>query len=95
MGSTLFRGVDVLKKNNSIKVFFAKMALRRGAFAGGEKEGNGRTRAATDGLVVVSKPSDKRPSSCLELVRGAIPCLVDSAHKGQLGRIGVIGGCQE
>ncbi|XP_074621755.1 ATP-dependent (S)-NAD(P)H-hydrate dehydratase-like [Acropora palmata] len=95
MGSTLFRGLDVLKKNNSIKVFFANMALRRGTFAGGEKEGNGRTRAATDGSVVVSKPSDKRPSSCLELVRGAIPCLVESAHKGQLGRIGVIGGCQE
>ncbi|XP_067041769.1 ATP-dependent (S)-NAD(P)H-hydrate dehydratase-like [Acropora muricata] len=95
MGSTLFRGVDVLKKNNSIKVFFAQMALRRGNLAGGEKEGNGRTRAATDGLVVVSKPSDKRPSSCLELVRAAIPCLVESAHKGQLGRIGVIGGCQE
>jgi len=37
----------------------------------------------------------KKQCSCLELVRETIPALVDSAHKGQLGRIGVIGGCQE
>lgn len=69
------------------------MAMRRSTFAGGEQQADSRFRSSTD--ATFGKPPAKKQCSCLELVRGTIPGLVDSAHKGQLGRIGVIGGCQE
>ena len=69
------------------------MAVRRSTFTGGEQQADSRFRSSTD--AIFCKPPAKKQCSCLELVRGTIPGLVDSAHKGQLGRIGVIGGCQE
>ena len=69
------------------------MAMRRSTFAGGEQQADSRFRSSTD--ATFGRPPAKKQCSCPELVRGTIPGLVDSAHKGQLGRIGVIGGCQE
>ena len=68
------------------------MAVRRSTFAGGENQLNNRFRSATDASHL---KAPKKQCSCLEVVRETIPALVDCAHKGQLGRIGVIGGCQE
>ena len=98
MGGTLFCRFDVVKRyltGAKIPKYFSKMAGRRSTFAGGEKEADSRSRLVTDAAGVIGKPSERRHNSCLELVRGAIPCLLETAHKGQLGRIGVIGGCQE
>ena len=71
---------------------FRFLMERRSTFAGGEDKQNGRFRSATDTSHV---KSPKKQCSCLELVREIIPVLVNCSHKGQLGRIGVIGGCQE
>ena len=68
------------------------MATRRSTFAEGEKEVDSRFRSSTDAAFF---KTNKKQCSCLELVRQTIPALAESAHKGQLGRIGVIGGCQE
>ena len=68
------------------------MATRRSTFAGGEKEADSRVRSLTDTAFL---KSPKKNCSCLELVRETIPALTECAHKGQMGRIGVIGGCQE
>ncbi|CAH3127290.1 unnamed protein product [Porites lobata] len=68
------------------------MATRRSTFAGGEKEADSRVRSLTDTAFL---KSPKKTCSCLELVRETIPALTECAHKGQMGRIGVIGGCQE
>ena len=98
MGGTSRPGLDVVKRcfiRFKITSFFPEMAAKRSTFADGEKEADGRSRSSADAIPVVRKPSEKKHSSCLELVRSAIPCLLETAHKGQLGRIGVIGGCQE
>lgn len=79
--------------SNKVTKFRLLMAVRRSTFAGGiDNQANGRFRSATDATHI--KPP-KKQCSCLELVRETIPALVNSSHKGQLGRIGVIGGCQE
>ena len=68
------------------------MSGRRSTFAGGETQPNNRFRSATDASHIKAQ---KRQCSCLEVVRETIPALVNSSHKGHLGRIGIIGGCQE
>lgn len=68
------------------------MSGRRSTFAGGETQANNRFRSATDASHI---KAPKRQCSCLEVVRETIPALVNSSHKGHLGRIGIIGGCQE
>ena len=80
---------------NSTRVsrFRPVMATRRSTFAGGEKQADSGFRSATD--ATFGKSPVKKQCSCLDLVRESIPALADTAHKGQLGRIGVIGGCQE
>ena len=45
-------------------------------------------------MPLASKPQ-KNKCSCLEVIRETLPALVNSSHKGQQGRIGIIGGCQE
>lgn len=81
-----------MSQRGSLALVRSLMAARRSTFAGGENQLNGRFRSATDTSHV---KSPKKQCSCLELVRETIPALVHSSHKGQLGRIGVIGGCQE
>ena len=76
----------------SLIKFRLVMATRRSTFAGGEKEADSRVRSLTDTAFL---KSPKKNCSCLELVRETIPALTECAHKGQMGRIGVIGGCQE
>ena len=71
---------------------FRFLMERRSTFAGEENKLDGRFRSATDAS---HGKSPKKQCSCLELVREIIPSLVNCSHKGQLGRIGVIGGCQE
>jgi len=41
------------------------------------------------------KSSQPNNSALLSMVGSVIPMLTDDKHKGQCGRIAVIGGCQE
>ena len=69
------------------------MSGRRITCARGETQPNNRFRSATV-MPLTSKPQ-KNKCSCLEVIRETLPALVNSSHKGQQGRIGIIGGCQE
>ena len=93
VGSIRFHVVKTSLLPTRVTRFLSVMIPRRSTFASGEKPENGRLRSSTDANF--GKAPMKKQCSCLELVRETIPALVDSAHKGQLGRIGVIGGCQE
>lgn len=91
-GSTI--SLVARKHSNSAEVvkFRFVMSARRSTYAGGESQPNDRFRSVTDASHI---KAPKRQCSCLELVRETIPALANSSHKGQLGRIGIIGGCQE
>ena len=60
---------------------------RRGTLLGVEKNFETRLRSSSEIVTTEGK--------CFELVKEIIPPLLESAHKGQLGRVGVVGGCQE
>ena len=60
---------------------------RRPTFLASEK--NFETRLRSSSEIVESE------AKCYELVKDCIPALLESSHKGQMGRIGVFGGCQE
>ena len=93
VGSIPFHVVKTSLLPTRVTRFLSVMIPRRSTFAGGEKAENGRFSSSTD--ATFGKAPMKKQYSCLELVRETIPALVDSAHKGQLGRIGVIGEGQE
>ena len=53
------------------------------------------SRTILSGQMPLTSKPQKNKCSCLEVIRETLPALVNSSHKGQQGRIGIIGGCQE